>query len=94
MSFTLKGQLTDGNSQQVSNYIITTTNYAVMNFHPLLKPNISPGTNPMPAAKGNPQAAIVEECVEICDAALLTMCISWFVTFSAELYLSNIALIR
>jgi hypothetical protein len=27
-------------------------------FHPLLKPKIRPGTNPMPAAIGNPEAAI------------------------------------
>ena len=35
----------------------------------------------MPAAKGNPEDAIAEECVEIWDAVLLTVCISWVVTF-------------
>jgi hypothetical protein len=42
-------------------------------FHPLLKPKIGPGTNPTPAAKGNPEAAI-EECVANCDAVLLSVC--------------------
>ena len=31
-------------------------------FHPLLKPKISPGTNPMPAAIGKHEAAIVLPC--------------------------------
>ena len=30
-------------------------------FHPLLKPNTSPGTNRKPAAIGNPEAAIVPD---------------------------------
>jgi hypothetical protein len=42
-------------------------------FHPLLKPKISPGTNPMPAAMGNPKVAI-EECVANCDAVWLSAC--------------------
>jgi hypothetical protein len=42
-------------------------------FYPFLKPKISPGINPMPAAKGNPEAAI-EECVANCDAVLLSAC--------------------
>ena len=44
-------------------------------FHPFLKPKISPGTNPIPAAKGNPEAAIVEECVANCDAVTLRVCV-------------------
>ena len=52
-------------------------------FHPLLKPKISPGTNPIPAAMGNPEAAI-EECIANCDALSLRVCIAgsrWVVTF-------------
>jgi hypothetical protein len=45
-------------------------------FYPLLKPNISPGTNIMPAAKGNPE---LEERVANCDAVSLRECIAWVV---------------
>ena len=31
---------------------------------------------------GNPEAAIVEECVTNCDAVLLRVCIAWVVTFA------------
>ncbi|MGB6532081.1 MAG: hypothetical protein WBF33_28570, partial [Candidatus Nitrosopolaris sp.] len=51
-------------------------------FHPFLKPTISPGTNPKPAATGNPEAGIVEKCVANCDAVLLstyTACPTTFV---------------
>jgi hypothetical protein len=44
-------------------------------FYPVLKPIISPGTNPK-AAMGNPEAAVVEECVANCDAVLLMVCIT------------------
>ena len=50
-------------------------------FHPLLKPRISPGTNPMPAPIGNPEAAI-EECVANFDAVSLRVCIARVVTFA------------
>jgi hypothetical protein len=36
----------------------------------------------MPAANGNPEGAIAEECVEICDAVLFTVCIHWVDTFA------------
>jgi hypothetical protein len=43
---------------------------------------MSPGTNPQPAAIGNPEAATVEECAANCDAVLLsawTACPATFV---------------
>jgi hypothetical protein len=36
----------------------------------------------MPAAKGNPEAAIVEECDANCDAVSLRVCNAWVVTFA------------
>ena len=50
-------------------------------FYPLLKPNISPDTNPKPAATGNPEADPVE-CVANCDAVSLRVCITSVVTFA------------
>ena len=44
-------------------------------FYPFLKPKISPGKNPMPAAHGNPEAEPVE-CVANCDAVSLRVCIA------------------
>jgi hypothetical protein len=44
-------------------------------FYLLLKPNISPGTNPIRVAMGNPEAAI-EECIANCDTVSLRMCIA------------------
>ena len=41
-------------------------------FYPLLNPITSPGTNPKPAAIGDPEVTIVEECVANCDAVLLS----------------------
>jgi hypothetical protein len=35
---------------------------------PLLDPIASPITNPIPAASGNPETAIAEECFAKCDA--------------------------
>jgi hypothetical protein len=43
-------------------------------FYPLLKPITSPGTNPIPAARGNPETTIAEECVANCDAVSLPKC--------------------
>jgi hypothetical protein len=37
-------------------------------------PNISPCRNPKPAAIGDPDVAIIEECVANCDAVLLSAC--------------------
>ena len=66
-------------------------------FYPFLKPKISPGKNPMPAAKGNPEA----EYVANCDAVLLRVCITWVVTlanvdlvaFSIAVHLTSIQLL-
>jgi hypothetical protein len=66
-------------------------------FHPLLKPKISPGTNPMPAPIGNPEAAI-EECVANCDAVLLSACTACpttlvnvvLIAFSISIHLTSI----
>ena len=59
---------------------------------------ISPSTNPEPAPIGNPEAAIVEECVPNCDAVSLRVCIAWAVTslnddlvaFSIAVHLTSI----
>ena len=37
--------------------------------------------NPMPAAKGNPEVAILEECAN-CDAVTLGVCNAWSVIFA------------
>ena len=36
----------------------------------------------MPAAKGNPEAAIIEECVANRDAVTLRVCNAWVVIFA------------
>jgi hypothetical protein len=41
-------------------------------FYPLFNPITSPGTNPKPAAIGDPEVTIVEEWVANCDAVLLS----------------------
>jgi hypothetical protein len=46
-----------------------------LSFYPLLKPKISPGKNPMPAANGDPEAEPVE-CVANCDTVSLRVCIA------------------
>jgi hypothetical protein len=51
-------------------------------FHPLLRPKISPGTNPKPAAMGDPEAAIVEECVANSDPVSSRVRIGSVVTFA------------
>ena len=43
-------------------------------FYPLLKPITSPGTNPIPTARGNPENALSEECIANCDAVSLSAC--------------------
>jgi hypothetical protein len=51
-------------------YITSIPSEPKSSFHPLLKPKISPGTNPKPAAMGDPEVAIVEECVANSDAVV------------------------
>jgi hypothetical protein len=50
-------------------------------FYPLLNPITSPGTNPISATMGNPEAAI-KECVANCDAVSLRVCNGCVVTFA------------
>jgi hypothetical protein len=67
-------------------------------FYPLLNPITSPGTNPKPAAIGDPEVTIVEECVANCDAVLLsasTICPSILVNvvlvaFSISIHFTSI----
>jgi hypothetical protein len=66
---------------QVASFIYLQTRLKSSSY-PLLKPKISPGKNPMPADKGNPEAAIVEECVANCDAVSLRVCNAWVVAFA------------
>ena len=43
-------------------------------FYPLLKPITSPGANPVPTARGNPENALSEECIANCDVVSLSAC--------------------
>ena len=58
-------------------------------FYPLLNPNISPCANPMPAAMGDPEVTIVEECVAS-PARAVTLADADLVAFSIAVHLTSI----